>query len=154
MRLREQWWGECGVRCYRLYRTDSGVLILLTEGPGRLLPHTRVSHVVFVYSRSRRWQHVGGWRRWWLGSLQLAGHRGPESALSEMFAQLTHHLLRHIAEGCQQQNESMESMNDRCKTTANIFNMRLSWNMSTRVVLTSVLLSLQISYVATITTSS
>lgn len=58
------------------------------------------------------WQHVGGW---WLGGLQLAGHRGPESVLTEMFAQLKHHLLRHITEGCQQQSESMESMNGRCK---------------------------------------
>lgn len=58
------------------------------------------------------WQHVGGW---WLGGLQLTGHRGPESILAEMFAQLKHHLLRHITEGCQQQSESMESMNGRCK---------------------------------------
>ena len=43
------------------------------------------------------WQHVGGGGL----SLQLADHRGPESVLIEMFAQLKHHSLRHIAEGCQ-----------------------------------------------------
>lgn len=121
---REQWWGERAVRCY-IGCIDSGVLILLTEGHGRLLPYTRMSHFVFVYSRSHMWQHVGGWR---LGVLQFAGHPGPESILTEMFAQLKHHLLRHITEGCQQQNESMESMNDRCKTTANVFILCLSSN--------------------------
>lgn len=49
----------------------------------------------------------------WPGGLQLAGHRGPESV--DMFAQLKHHSLRHITDGCQQQNESMESMSDRRK---------------------------------------
>lgn len=68
----------------------------------------------------------GGW-----GGLQLADHPGPESVLTEMFAQLKHQLLRHITEGCQWLNESMESMNE----TANIFNLfwseKAGLNMST-----------------------
>jgi len=56
------------------------------------------SFCVCVYSTSHMWQHVGGW---WLGGLQLADHRGPESVLTEMFAQLKHHSLRQITEGRQ-----------------------------------------------------
>lgn len=54
----------------------------------------------------RMWQHVGGW---WLGGFTARpGHRGPESDLAEMFAQLKHYLLRHITGGCQRPNGSME----------------------------------------------
>lgn len=49
-----------------------------------------MTHFVFVYSdcESRMWQHVGGRR---LGALQLAGHQGPESLPTAMFAQLKRH---------------------------------------------------------------
>lgn len=62
----------------------------------------------------------------WGGLQLLPARRGPESVLAEVFAQLKHHLLRHITEGCEQQSENTESMNGRCKTTANIFNVCLS----------------------------
>lgn len=42
-------------------RIDCGELILLSEGPGRLPAHTGMSHVVFVYSRSRTYVATCGW---------------------------------------------------------------------------------------------
>ncbi len=105
-------WGQVVHRLYRYWNTD-------TAHRGTwVVPVFDESFCVCVYSRSRMWQHVGGW---WLRGLQLAGHRGPEFVLTEMFAQLKHHLLRHIAEGCQQQSESMESMNGRCKYFQPVF---------------------------------
>lgn len=46
----------------------------------------------------------GGW-----DVLQHAAHQGPEFVPVEVFAQLKHHLLCHITEGCQQQNEGMRT---------------------------------------------
>lgn len=49
----------------------------------------------------------------WLGSLQLAGHQGPESALARDVCTAKREkkkkspVLRHIAEGCRQHGERM-----------------------------------------------
>lgn len=36
----------------------------------------------------------------WVEVLQLAGHQSPESVPAYMFAQVKHHLLCHVTEGC------------------------------------------------------
>ena len=54
------------------------------------------------------WQHVGGGGWGWevYSSLVIE----VQSPLTEMFAQLKHHLLRHIAEGCQRHESPLEKL--------------------------------------------
>lgn len=102
--------GECWVRCYRYWRTDTACP--QTRAAPSLHKHESFCVIVCKWVPNVAtcgWVVVGRF----YSSLEVQS-----PFLAEMFAQLKHHLLRHITEGCQQQSEST---NDHC-STENVFN--------------------------------